>query len=60
MELEIKEWLEDLSNTARITLLLNHDIPDDCPEYDLGYKDGTTTLAHRILSVLERIERESE
>ena len=56
---EIESWLKDLSREDRTEALLDHEVPEDSPEYDQGYQDATTVLAHRILSVSARIKQET-
>ena len=56
---EIRKWLENLSSEERISELLDHESPEGSDMYDLGYRDASTILAHRILAVLTRIEKEA-
>lgn len=52
MEPEIKDWLLKLSSRP-----IRKDWIDS-EDYELGYEEGQTILADRILANLSRIERE--
>ena len=63
MEPEIYEWLQSLSSEEQVDKMLVNSGPHDgeneeTSDYWIGWGDGQTVLAHRILCVLGRIESE--